>query len=157
MTSHSRLREIANNTAFDHQFVDVRKDELIALLTEIERLRAWQDNAVAACAKRSCSTMQRDRDDAERDLASTRQLLAASEAECQRLSKDRDGWSDRALTTLECRSRERDVHADQLAAMTAARDEACEIAERVDPGHGGIGSYGRRMERIASLRKVGEK
>lgn len=44
-----RLRRLAEATPFDHQYVDVRKDELIALLDEVDKLRR-RINAMAEVA-----------------------------------------------------------------------------------------------------------
>lgn len=47
---------------------------------EVRELRAWRDAAVASCAKRGCSTMQHDRDEATDEVKRLRGI--ANDAAC---------------------------------------------------------------------------
>ena len=78
-------------------------DVVLALIGECERLRAWPDVAVAACAKRRCSTLERDRNEAEaeRDAlrADVERLREELRVMTNRLSLT-EGVSERILEQL---------------------------------------------------------
>lgn len=104
---------------------------VIALLDEVERLRGSRDG----WHERACK-------DARALNESVRQLAAAN-AECAALNAQIDNIN-----------RVRACQEQQLTAMTAARDEACDIAADLVNRTDGLGTD-EDLAAIAALRKVG--
>lgn len=96
------LREKAESYSFDHQYVDIRKDEFLALLNRVEELERDRDSYAN-------SDFERQLDEARQQLASAEQRWAK---EAARHEQNRRGHYE-----------ERESLRQQLAEITRERDE----------------------------------
>lgn len=94
--------------------------------------------------------------DLQSECAEWKHLCAAAipPEEYRRLETDRDEWRQQHDNAVACWREEVARFAEQLSAMTAARDEACEIAHRAIEDNAAAMPTTQSM-RIAELRKVG--
>ena len=151
------LRIMAHKEALKRPDLDEFTTRVIAMIQLVESQRRSAES-LAAVDRSNREHWARDQqriDAVQHERDSARQQLAAAQAEVERLGRvvaeEQRLGTARMQAQLDI-SNARDRIARQLAAMTAARDEACEIAA----AHAEWNGDHKDLKRIAALRETGK-
>lgn len=153
-----RLREAITSGSHGSGSVTLRRSVVIALIDEIERLRgmsptarvfdyAHQENK-RLCEQLAAANAEIERLRAPKPLTEAEIVGALAAGRIERKCAE----GDHAWASLVERNQ---TFVEQLAAMTAARDEACDLAEEANGDPSSCSHNVMIGERIAELRKVG--